>query len=188
MVGFNPRQKLLTGSIERPPPSTNEVSLTLTEPPDGYDDKLRKEAYKFHKDHPVMMQSVEYKRHYIYAPRVAVSGDVQSTYDDQGDGALWVFDPPLPEGFFQSGQKELPAFKGHRCMKDCHNRSRSMANLLQAWGLFLMALGLVLAGGLICFLTVAVCNPCGLGLKKTWRKPHKMDGRQITEGTASEAA
>merc|ERR1719453_1281185 len=137
MVGFNPRQKLLTGSIERPPPSTNEVSLTLTEPPDGYDDKLRKEAYKFHKDHPVMMQSVEYKRHYIYAPRVAVSGDVQTTYDDQGDGALWVFDPPLPEAFIAGNRTVVQDFVGRRCKKDCHDKSHDVGDKIKWFSTFL---------------------------------------------------
>lgn len=167
MTMFRPDQRSVKGAsdIEHvklvPPnhvvPSARSVALSFTKPPDGYDDEKRNDLYQFYGDHPVMLQSVEFKRHYIYAPRVSVAQDVFTTYDDQGDGALWIFDPPLPEAFITGNRTRVQDFVGRRCKKDCHDKSREVGDTISWFSIFLLGVGVVIAVLLLGYLIVLSC-------------------------------
>merc|ERR1712232_223850 len=104
-------------------PSAKSVSLTLTAPPGGYS-KIRQTHYAFNGPFPVMLQSFDHQRHYIYSP-VASAGDAPAvSHDDPGDGGLWIFEPPLPSRYYTGTTRKVEAFRGHRCQWDCHGMSQ----------------------------------------------------------------
>jgi len=163
MVSFRPNQESVKGALtidevkhilpDEFIPSARDVALTFTAPPGGYDDENRDHAYRFNGDFPVMLESVEYRRHYIYAPRVSVAEDVFTAYDDPGDGALWIFDPPLPKAIVSGNRSRLQKFVGLECNTDCHDKTSEVG--IQWFGLFLLAVGIVIAVllvGTLCFL------------------------------------
>lgn len=153
MVSFRPNEESVKGALtidevkhilpDEFIPSARDVALSFTAPPGGYDDEHRDHAYRFNGDFPVMLESVAFKRHYIYAPRVSVAEDVFTAYDDPGDGALWIFDPPLPEAIISGNQSRLQQFVGRRCNTDCHDKTSEVG--IQWFGLFLLAVGIVIA-------------------------------------------
>jgi hypothetical protein len=146
---FSPNQENIKGASDIdqvsesfPPdhiPAARDVALAFTEPPGGYDDDERDDGYEFEEVRPVMLQSATFKRHFIYAPRVSMAHNVFTTYDDPGDGGLWVFDPPLPKAIIGG---HLEKFDGHKCRKDCYDESTH--ETIQVFGACQLALGMVI--------------------------------------------
>lgn len=108
-----------------PAPPAGRLALIFTAPPGGYNDKKRKEPYRFNQTRPVMLQSFAYPRHYIHSPAASIGDAPAMSYDDPGDGALWIFEPPLPAEFFAGSMKGVQSFRGKRCHWDCHGDSKN---------------------------------------------------------------
>lgn len=103
-------------------PSVPNVALTLTEPPGGYDDVLRPEGFSLNGTYPVMLQSFKFPRHFIFSPYWGMLGlgNAEVNYDDPGDGALWLMDPPLPQEYITGAKRIVQPYVGTRCSFDCH--------------------------------------------------------------------
>jgi hypothetical protein len=97
-------------------PSVDRVALTLSQPPGGYEEESNKE--RFNGAYPVMLQSHSYSRRYIYSSPFSFYLDV--SHDDPGDGAYWVFEPPLNKSYFTGSNSLVEKFQGRRCTFDCH--------------------------------------------------------------------
>jgi hypothetical protein len=107
-------------------PSAPGVAMTFTEPPGGYHDERRPKIYGFNGSYPIMLQSFNHPRYYIYAPDMTITDAVEGHYDDPGDGGLWIFDPPLPEDWLTTERGgKLEKYRGQRCAWDCHGPSKA---------------------------------------------------------------
>lgn len=137
-------------------PSVRNIALTLTQPPSGYDDSQRPVDYPFKDQQPIMLQSFRYPKTYIcsdyypelFGPYVGGTPSAAARSGDQGDGCLFVFDPPLPKEWITS----VKHFSGDACDLDCHGS--------WSWGFWLIlgSIGLCICGpGLFCFCKLLCC-------------------------------
>mmetsp|Transcript_12914 Transcript_12914/g.24399 ORF Transcript_12914/g.24399 Transcript_12914/m.24399 type:complete len:368 (-) Transcript_12914:94-1197(-) len=85
-------------------PEAGAPTLDVLKPPGG-------EAKFNSTGGAIMLGSHKFTHRYIYVP--GMSYTLEMYYDDPGDGALWVFDPPLPADF------PLKEFKGDACAFAC---------------------------------------------------------------------
>mmetsp|Transcript_11990 Transcript_11990/g.21961 ORF Transcript_11990/g.21961 Transcript_11990/m.21961 type:complete len:332 (+) Transcript_11990:254-1249(+) len=119
---------LLTFGFE---PSSDWQALYLYAPPGGsYQSYLTGGA--------VMIGSYRYPRHYLYVPGMSWAVDVFK--DDPGDGALWIFDPPLPADF------PLRQFEGRICSFDCSGSESFTYKVVKWVGI---GVGIIAVAGLV---------------------------------------
>lgn len=106
-------------------PQAGAPTLQVFRPPGG-DAKLKSTGGA------VMLGSHKFSHRYMYVPGMSYGVDMY--YDDPGDGALWVFDPPLP------ADVPLKDFVGEACDIACTGPGSFQLRTFQLVWLLLAAL------------------------------------------------